>query len=104
MNEEQKKWDVVPFDTFEQYLGPRYENVPGVEYILENGTLLYFMEEAPGVYESADHTVTGATDKPKLYVPVYDGDELQPPLLRRSVPVSSLRLSRISQLQWACPV
>lgn len=64
MNEEQKKWDVVPFDTFEQYLGPRYENVPGVEYILENGTLLYFMEEAPGVYESADHTVTGATDKP----------------------------------------
>ena len=95
MNEEQKKWDVVPFDTFEQYLGPRYENVPGVEYILENGTLLYFMEEAPGVYESADHTVTGATDKPKLYVP---------PLLRRSVPVSSLRLSRISQLQWACPV
>lgn len=78
MNEEQKKWDVVPFDTFEQYLGPRYENVPGVEYILENGTLLYFMEEAPGVYESADHTVTGATDKPKLYVPVYDGDELQP--------------------------
>lgn len=47
MNEEQKKWDVVPFDTFEQYLGPRYENVPGVEYILENGTLLYFMEEAP---------------------------------------------------------
>ena len=35
MNEEQKKWDVVPFDTFEQYLGPRYENVPGVEYILE---------------------------------------------------------------------
>lgn len=70
--------DVVPFDTFEQYLGPRYENVPGVEYILENGTLLYFMEEAPGVYESADHTVTGATDKPKLYVPVYDGDELQP--------------------------
>ena len=31
MNEEQKKWDVVPFDTFEQYLGPRYENVPGVE-------------------------------------------------------------------------
>lgn len=67
MNEEQKKWDVVPFDTFEQYLGPRYENVPGVEYILENGTLLYFMEEAPGVYESADHTVTGATDKPKLY-------------------------------------
>ena len=69
---------VVPFDTFEQYLGPRYENIPGVEYILENGTLLYFMEEAPGVYESADHTVTGATDKPKLYVPVYDGDELQP--------------------------
>ena len=62
----------------EQYLGPRYENVPGVEYILENGTLLYFMEEAPGVYESADHTVTGAADKPKLYVPVYDGDELQP--------------------------
>ena len=97
MNEEQKKWDVVPFDTFEQYLGPRYENVPGVEYILENGTLLYFMEEAPGVYESADHTVTGATDKPKLYVPVYDGDELQPSSLRRSVPVSSLRLSRISQ-------
>lgn len=78
MNEEQKKWNVVPFDTFEQYLGPRYENVPGVEYILENGTLLYFMEEAPGVYESADHTVTGAADKPKLYVPVYDGDELQP--------------------------
>ena len=45
---------------------------------MENGTLLYFMEEAPGVYESADHTVTGAADKPKLYVPVYDGDELQP--------------------------
>lgn len=78
MSEEQKKWAVVPFDTFEQYLGPRYENVPGVEYILENGTLLYFMEEAPGVYESADHTVTGTADKPKLFVPVYEGDEMQP--------------------------
>ena len=50
MSEERNQYAVVPFDTFERYLGPRYENIPGVEYILENGTLLYFMEEAPGVY------------------------------------------------------
>lgn len=78
MDEERKQYAVVPFDTFERYLGPRYENVPGVEYILENGTLLYFMEEAPGVYESADHTVTGKPASPKLYVPIYEGDEMQP--------------------------
>src|SRR5699024_1127079 len=41
---ERNQYSVVPFDTFERYLGPRYENIPGVEYILENGTLLYFME------------------------------------------------------------
>lgn len=41
MNEEQKKWDVVPFDTFEQYLGPRYENVPGVEYIWKMDASLF---------------------------------------------------------------
>lgn len=78
MDEERRQYAVVPFDTFERYLGPRYENVPGVEYILENGTLLYFMEEAPGVYESADHTVTGEPASPKLYVPIYEGDEMQP--------------------------
>lgn len=78
MNEEQKQFAVVPFDTFEQYLGPRYENVPGVEYILENGTLLYYMEEAPGVYESADHTITGEPDTRKLYLPLYEGDKMQP--------------------------
>ena len=78
MSEERNQYAVVPFDTFERYLGPRYENIPGVEYILENGTLLYFMEEAPGVYESGDHTVTGAPAAPKLFVPVYDGDEMQP--------------------------
>ena len=70
MSEERNQYAVVPFDTFERYLGPRYENIPGVEYILENGTLLYFMEEAPGVYESGDHTVTGAPAAPKLFVPV----------------------------------
>ena len=78
MSEERNQYAVVPFDTFERYLGPRYENIPGVEYILENGTLLYFMEEAPGVYESADHTVTGEPAAPKLFVPVYEGDEMQP--------------------------
>ena len=78
MSEERNQYAVVPFDTFERYLGPRYENVPGVEFILENGTLLYFMEEAPGVYESADHTVTGEPAAPKLFVPVYEGDEMQP--------------------------
>ena len=78
MSEERNQYAVVPFDTFERYLGPRYENIPGVEYILENGTLLYFMEEAPGVYESGDHTATGAPAAPKLFVPVYDGDEMQP--------------------------
>ena len=78
MSEERTQYAVVPFDTFERYLGPRYENVPGVEFILENGTLLYFMEEAPGVYESADHTVTGEPASPKLFVPVYEGDEMQP--------------------------
>ena len=71
MSEERNQYAVVPFDTFERYLGPRYENIPGVEYILENGTLLYFMEEAPGVYESADHTVTGEPAAPKLFVPVF---------------------------------
>lgn len=78
MSEERNQYSVVPFDTFERYLGPRYENIPGVEYILENGTLLYFMEEAPGVYESGDHTVTGAPAASKLFVPVYEGDEMQP--------------------------
>lgn len=78
MSEERNQYAVVPFETFERYLGPRYENIPGVEYILENGTLLYFMEEAPGVYESGDHTVTGAPAAPKLFVPVYEGDEMQP--------------------------
>ena len=78
MSEERNQYSVVPFDTFERYLGLRYENIPGVEYILENGTLLYFMEEAPGVYESADHTVTGEPASPKLFVPVYEGDEMQP--------------------------
>lgn len=78
MSEERNQYAVVPFDTFERYLGPRYENIPGVEYILENRTLLYFMEEAPGVYESADHTVTGEPAAPKLFVPVYEGDEMQP--------------------------
>lgn len=43
MSEERNQYAVVPFDTFERYLGPRYENIPGVEYILENGTLLYFI-------------------------------------------------------------
>lgn len=35
MSEERNQYAVVPFDTFERYLGPRYENIPGVEYILE---------------------------------------------------------------------
>ena len=80
MSEERNQYSVVPFDTFERYLGLRYENIPGVEYILENGTLLYFMEEAPGVYESADHTVTG---------------ECSPTLLPKSAPANSLPPSPI---------
>lgn len=78
MTDEKKKIAAVPFDTFERYLGPRYENVPGVDFILENGTLLYFMEEAPGIYVSADHTATGQPDTPKLYIPVYEADAMQP--------------------------
>ena len=78
MTDEKKKIAAVPFDTFERYLGPRYENVPGVDFILENGTLLYFMEEAPGIYVSADHTATGQPDTPKLYMPVYEADAMQP--------------------------
>lgn len=31
MSEERNQYAVVPFDTFERYLGPRYENIPGVE-------------------------------------------------------------------------
>ena len=30
------------------------------------------------MYESADHTVTGEPAAPKLFVPVYEGDEMQP--------------------------
>ena len=30
MTDEKKKIAAVPFDTFERYLGPRYENVPYV--------------------------------------------------------------------------
>ena len=30
------------------------------------------------MYESGDHTATGAPAAPKLFVPVYDGDEMQP--------------------------
>ena len=78
MTDDKKKIAAVPFDTFERYLGPRYENVPGVDFILENGTLLYFMEEAPGIYVSADHTATGQPDTPKLYMPVYEKDAMQP--------------------------
>ena len=95
MSEERNQYAVVPFDTFERYLGPRYENIPGVEYILENGTLLYFMEEAPGVYESADHTVTGEPAAPKLFVPVYEGDEIQPHAFSEVGPANSLPPSPI---------
>ena len=28
MSEERNQYAVVPFDTFERYLGPRYENIP----------------------------------------------------------------------------
>ena len=38
------------------------------------------MEEAPAYMNPPIILLTGATDKPKLYVPVYDGDELQPSL------------------------
>lgn len=104
MTDDKKKIAAVPFDTFERYLGPRYENVPGVDFILENGTLLYFMEEAPGIYVSADHTVTGQPDTPKLYMPVYETDAMQPSAFRRSACGRSLPVFWRPLFPWGCRV
>lgn len=47
------------------------------------------------MYESADHTVTGEPAAPKLFVPVYEGDEMQPHAFPKSAPVNSLPPSPI---------
>lgn len=77
--EKKRELDIVPFDTFREHLGPNHENIPGVEYILEDGRLLRFCEEAGGHYQSADHLVDGTPDTPHLFRPVYSEDyDLQP--------------------------
>lgn len=80
MEQEHKRaFDIVPFDTFREHLGPNHENVPGVEYILEDGRLLRFCAEAGGHYQSADHLVDGTPDTPHLFRPIYAPDyDLQP--------------------------
>lgn len=80
MEQENKRvFDIVPFSTFREHLGPSYENIPGVEYILEDGRLLRFCEEPYGFYQSADHLVDGTPDTPHLFCPHFAPDyDLQP--------------------------
>lgn len=74
--DEKRPIPVAPFDTYREH--PRYENVPGVEYILEDGRLLRFCQEA-GCYQSADRLADGTPAVPAYFRPVYAGEaQLQP--------------------------
>ena len=59
MNENTKRLEPVPFDTFAEHLGPKHENVKDAEYILGDGTMLTSMPDIPWLYQSADRLVTG---------------------------------------------
>lgn len=79
MNENTKRLEPVPFDTFAEHLGPKHETVKDAEYILSDGTMLTSMPDIPWLYQSAEHLVTGEAAVPKVYTPVYAGaSDLQP--------------------------
>ena len=95
MNENTKRLEPVPFDTFADHLGPKHENVKDTEYILSDGTMLTSMPDIPWLYQSAEHLVTGEAAVPKVYTPVYAGaSDLQPSAFDEIGPLA--QLSRIT--------
>ena len=94
MNENTKRLEPVPFDTFAEHLGPKHENVKDAEYILSDGTMLTSMPDIPWLYQSAEHLVTGEAAIPKVYAPVFAGaSDLQPTAFDEIGPLA--QLSRI---------
>ena len=95
MNENTKRLEPVPFDTFAEHLGPKHETVKDAEYILSDGTMLTSMPDIPWLYQSAEHLVTGEATIPKVYTPVYAGaSDLQPSAFDEIGPLA--QLSRIT--------
>ena len=95
MNENTKRLEPVPFDTFAEHLGPKHETVKDTEYILSDGTMLTSMPDVPWLYQSAEHLVTGEAAIPKVYAPVYAGtSDLQPSAFDEIGPLA--QLSRIT--------
>lgn len=95
MNENTKRLEPVPFDTFAEYLGPKHENVKDAEYILSDGTMLTSMPDIPWLYQSADCLVTGEAAVPKVYAPMYAGaSDLQPAVFDEIGPLA--QFSRIT--------
>lgn len=95
MNENTKRLEPVPFDTFAEHLGPKHETVKDAEYILSDGTMLTSMPDIPWLYQSAEHLVTGEAAVPKVYAPVYAGaSDLQPSAFDEIGPLA--QLSRIT--------
>lgn len=95
MNENTKRLEPVPFDTFAEHLGPKHENVKDAEYILSDGTMLTSMPDIPWLYQSAEHLVTGEAAIQKVYAPVFVGaSDLQPAAFDEIGPLA--QLSRIT--------
>lgn len=95
MNENTKRLEPVPFDTFAEHLGPKHENVKDAEYILSDGTMLTSMPDIPWLYQSAEHLVTGEAAIQKVYAPVFAGaSDLQPSAFDEIGPLA--QLSRIT--------
>ena len=95
MNENTKRLEPVPFDTFAEHLGPKHENVKDAVYILSDGTMLTSMPDIPWLYQSAEHLVTGEAAIPKVYAPVFAGaSDLQPAAFDEIGPLA--QLSRIT--------
>lgn len=95
MNENTKRLEPVPFDTFAKHLGPKHENVKDAEYILSDGTMLTSMPDIPWLYQSAEHLVTGEAAIQKVYAPVFAGaSDLQPAAFDEIGPLA--QLSRIT--------
>lgn len=95
MNENTKRLEPVPFDTFAEHLGPKHETVKDTEYILSDGTMLTSMPDIPWLYQSAEHLVTGEAAIPKVYAPAFAGaSDLQPSAFDEIGPLA--QLSRIT--------
>lgn len=95
MNENTKRLEPVPFDTFAEHLGPKHETVKDTEYILSDGTMLTSMSDIPWLYQSAEHLVTGEAAIQKVYAPVFAGaSDLQPAAFDEIGPLA--QLSRIT--------